>query len=93
MKAGSVGVEGEAGSLLCAIAACWESEAEADNTGQDEEGGSCRQVEGLMSGSAVSYRGGEEEGGRTEGRSPLDSGCVVCKRTPLNQTEVLVDEK
>ena len=91
MEAGSAGVEGEAGSLLAA--ACWESAAEADNTGQDEEGGSCRQVEG----SAVSHRGEEEEEeeveGRTEGRSPLDSGCVVCKRTPLNWTEVVVDGK
>lgn len=86
-----MGVEGEAGSLLCAIAACWESEA--DNTGQDEKGGSCRQVEGAVPGSAVSHRGEEEEGGRTEGRSPLDSGFVVCKRTPLNRTEFLVDEK
>lgn len=93
-------VEGKAGSLLDsgAVAACWESEPEADNTGQDEEGGSCRQVEGVASGSAVSHRGveakeEEEEEGRTEGRSPFDIGCVVCKRTPLNQTEVVVDEK
>lgn len=35
----------------------------------------------------------EEEEGRTEGRSPLDSGCVVCKRTPLNWTKAVVDEK
>lgn len=45
----------------------------------------------------MSHRGEEEEEeeveGRTEGRSPLDSGCVVCKRTPLNRTEVVVDEK
>lgn len=102
MEAGSVRVEGEAGSLLDsgAVAACWESDAEADNTGQDEEGGSCRQVEGAAPGSAVSHRGGEakeeeeeEEEGRTKGRSPLDSGCVVCKRTPLNRTEAVVDEK
>lgn len=94
MEAGSVGVEGEAGSLLDsgAVAACWESDAEADNRGQDEEVGSCRQVEGATPGSAVSHRGEEEEG-RTEGRSPLDSGCVVCKRTPLNWTEAVVDEK
>lgn len=94
MEAESVGVRGEAGSLLGAIAACWEPEAEADNTGQDEKGRSCRQVEGAASGSAVSHRGEEEgEGGRTEERSPLDSGCLVCKRTPLNRTEGLVDEK
>ncbi len=92
-------VEGEAGSLLDngAVATCWESDAEADNTGQDEEGGSCRQVEEAASGSAVSHRGEakeeEEEEGKTEGRSPLDSGCVVCKRTPLNWTEVVVGEK
>lgn len=100
MEAEIVGVEGEAGSLLDsgAVAACWESDAEADNTGQ-EEGGSCRQVEGAVPGSAVSHRGEEaeeeeeEEGGRTEGRSPLDCGCVVCKKTPLNRTEVVVDEK
>lgn len=90
-------VEGEAGSLLNsgAVAACCESEAGAENRGQDEEGGSCRQVEGATLGSAVSHRwaGGEEEEGRTGGRSPLDSGCVVCKRTPLNWTEAVVDEK
>lgn len=95
-----MGVEGEAASVLDsgAVATCWESDAEADNTGQGEEGGSCRQVEGAASGSAVSHRGEEakeeeEEEGRTEVRSPLDSGCVVCKRTPLNWTEVVVDEK
>lgn len=100
MEAGSVRAEGEAGSLLGAVAACWESDAEADNTGQDEEGGSCRQVEGAAPGSAVSHRGEEakeeeeeEEEGRTKGRSPLDSGCVVCKKTPLNRTEAVVDEK
>lgn len=94
-----MGVEGGAGSLLgsIAIAACWESDGEADNTGQDEEGGSCRQVQGVALGSAVSHRGEEakeeEEGGRTEGLSPLDSDCVVCKTTPLSRTEVVVDEK
>lgn len=96
MEAGWVGVEGEARSLLNsdAVAACCESEAGAENRGQDEEGGSCRQVEGATPGSAVSHRraGGGEEG-RTEGRSPLDSGCVVCKRTPPNWTEAVVDEK
>lgn len=57
-------------------------------------------MEGATLGSAVSHRGEEakeeeeeEEEGRTEGRSPLDSGCVVCKRTPLNWTEAVVDEK
>lgn len=77
-----MGVEGKAGSLLNsgAVAACCESRAGAENRGQDEEGGSCRQVEGATPRSAVGW--GEE--GRTEGRSPLDSGCVVCKRTPLN---------
>lgn len=96
MEAGRVGVEGEAGSLLNsdAVAACCKSEAGAENRGQDEEGGSCKQVEGATPGSVVSHRwaGGEEEG-TTEGRSPLDSGCVVCKRTPLSWTEAVVDEK
>lgn len=89
-----MGVKGEAGSLLDsgAAVACWESEAEAKNRGQDEEGGSCRQVEGATPWSAVPHRGEEEEG-RTEGRSPLDSGREVCKRTPLNWTEDLVDDK
>lgn len=100
MEEGSVGVEGEAASLLdnSAVATCLESDAEVDNTGQDEERGSCRQVEGAALGSAVSHRGEEvkeeeEEEGRTEGRSPFDNGCVVCNKTPLNQTEVVVDEK
>lgn len=100
MEAVSVGVEGEARSLLdnSAIAACWESGAEADNKGQDEEEGSCRQVEGAVSGSMLSHRGEEtkeeeEEEGRTEGLSPLDSGLDVCKRTALNRTEVVEDEK
>lgn len=95
-----MGVEGEAGSLLdnSAVAACSESDAEVDNTGQDEEGGSCRQVEGAALGSAVSHRGEdakeeEREEGRTERRSPFNSGCVVCNKTPLNRTEVVVDEK
>lgn len=96
MEAGSVGVEGGAGSLLDsgAVAACWESVADADNRGQDE-GRSCRQVEGATPGSAESHRGevAKEEKGRTEGRSPLDRGYVVCKRTPLNWTEAVVDEK
>lgn len=89
-----MGVKGEAGSLLDsgATVACWESEAEAKNRGQDEEGGSCRQVEGATPGSAAPHRGEEEEG-RTEGRSPLDSGREVCKRTPLNWTEAVVDDK
>lgn len=89
-----MGVKGEAGSLLDsgAAVACWESEAEAKNRGQDEEGGSCRQVEGATPGSAAPHRGEEEEG-RTEGRSPLDSGREVCKRTPLNWTEAVVDDK
>lgn len=92
-----MGVGGEAGSLLVA-AACGEesqAEAEADNTGQDEEeeeeGGSCRQVEGAESGSVAPHRGEEWEG-RTEGRSPLDTGFTVCKRTALNRTEVVVYE-
>lgn len=92
-EAGSIGFEGKAESLpdCGAVAACWESDADK---GQDEEEGSCRQVEG----SAVSHRGEEEEEeeeveGRTEGRSPVDIGCVVCKRTPPNPTEVVVDEK
>ena len=103
MEAVSVGVEREAGSLLDSgvVAACWESSAEADNTGQDDEGGSCRQVEGAVSGSAVSHRREEakeeeeeeEEGGRTEGRSPLDNGFVVCKRTALDRTKVVAVEK
>lgn len=57
-------------------------------------------MEGATPGSAEpSHRGEEakeeeeEEEGRTEGRSPLDSGCVVCKRTPLNRTEGVVDGK
>lgn len=57
-------------------------------------------MEGATPGSAEpSHRGEEakeeeeEEEGRTEGRSPLDSGCVVCKRTPLNRTEDVVDGK
>lgn len=89
-----MGVKGEAGSLLDsgAAVACWESEVEVKNRGQDEEGGSCRQVEGAMPGSAAPHRGEEEEG-RTEGRSPLDSGREVCKRTPLNWTEAVVDDK
>lgn len=89
-----MGVKGEAGSLLDsgAAVACWESEAEAKNRGQDEEGGSCRQVEGATPGSAAPHRGEEEEG-RTEGRSPLDSGRDVRKRTPLNWTEAVVDDK
>lgn len=95
-----MGVEGEAGSLLdsSAVAACLESDAAVDNTGQDDERGSCRQVEGAALGSVVSHRGKEvkeeeEEEGRTEVRSPFDNGCVVCNKTPLNQTEAVVDEK
>ncbi len=93
MEAVSIGVEGEAGSWLDrdAIAACWESDAEADNKAQDEEGGSCRQVEGAAPESAASQIGEEE--GRTERRSPLDSGSVVCKRTPLNWTDAVVEGK
>lgn len=76
----------EAGSLLgsgAVAAACWES-----------GGGSCRQVE-EEEGSAESHRGEEakEEGGETGGRSPLDSGCVVCKRTPNSRTFVVEDAK
>lgn len=96
MEAGSVGVEGEAGSLLDsgAVAACWESVADADNRGQDE-GRSCRRAEGAAPESAESHRGEEpKEGkGRTDGRSPLDRGYVVGKRTPLNWTEAVVDGK
>lgn len=93
------------GSLLesCAVATCWESPAEGaeDSKGLDEEeaeeGGACRQageaVLGRSPGSGVSHTGEakEEEEGRTEGRSPLDTGwCVVCKSMPLNGTEAVV---
>lgn len=81
MESGNRGVGGKAG----VVAACWESGAGVDNKGQDEEGGSCRQVEG----SVVSQGGRVEE--EAERGSPLDIGCVVCKRTPLNWTEVAMD--
>lgn len=95
MEVASGGFAGEAGSKLNSGAvaeACWESNAEADNTGQGEERGSVRQV----GGSTVSHKGEEvkeedEEDGGVEGLSPLDIDFDVCKRTALNWTWVEVE--